>query len=185
MKSIALLLFCAITLQARSQGVFSNETNAALQKVISDYPNRFSNIRGEKLSSGTAQAEYASKVVIPGSTARLISTASTRSGEALGWKAQLFRSPDFAQSRQHYKELFDRIKNTIVRIDGQAPAIISGNYEEPASDRNQSAVSFQLLPGTGVFRQLRVELQLQKEGADWVIRLWVLEKDAENQVVRN
>ena len=185
MKSIALLLFCAITLQARSQGVFSNETNAALQKVISDYPNRFSNIRGEKLSSGTAQAEYASKVVIPGSTARLISTASTRSGEALGWKAQLFRSPDFAQSRQHYKELFDRIKNTIVRIDGQPPAIISGNYEEPASDRNQSAVSFQLLPGTGVLLQLRVELQLQKEGADWVIRLWVLEKDAENQVVRN
>ena len=56
--------------------------------------------------------------------------------------------------------------------------ILTGNYDEPMADRTATAVLFQLLPGNGTLQQLKVELQLQKEGSHWVTQLRVFEKEA-------
>ena len=66
MKSVQiLLLFLATTITATAQGVFSNQTNAALQRVIEDYPNRFKNIKGDLLQESNSSGDYQSKVQIP------------------------------------------------------------------------------------------------------------------------
>lgn len=178
MKGLLILFFWLCTASSLAQGVFSNETNTALQRVISDYPNKFENIKGDKLQSRESFTEYQSRVSIPGSTVRFYVVKDARKGESYAWTASLARDPEFETARRHFKELYNHIRNTIVRIEGLPPVILTGNYDEPLVDRNATAVLFQLLPGNGSLQQLKVELHLQKEGGQWVTQLRVFEKEA-------
>lgn len=178
MKGLLILFFWLCTASSLAQGVFSNETNTALQRVISDYPNKFENIRGDKLQSRESFTEYQSRVSISGSTVRFYVVKDARKGESYAWTASLARDAEFEIARRHFKELYNHIRNTIVRIEGLPPVILTGNYDEPQADRSATAVLFQLLPGNGSLQQLKVELNLQKEGGQWVTQLRVFEKEA-------
>ena len=69
MKGASLTItLLAIVVTSFAQGVFSNKTNTALEKVIQDYPNRFKNIKGEVIVESPQTTEYRSTVQIPGST---------------------------------------------------------------------------------------------------------------------
>jgi hypothetical protein len=49
MKNVSLLILMFACLNSSAQGVFTNQTNAAIEKVIQDYPNQFKNITGPLL----------------------------------------------------------------------------------------------------------------------------------------
>ena len=66
MKNVTnLLLFFFLTQIAAAQGVFSNQTNVALQRVIEDFPNHFRNIKGDLITDNNG-SDYKSKVEMPG-----------------------------------------------------------------------------------------------------------------------
>ena len=169
-----LLLFSIITLTASSQGVFSNHTNAALQKVISDYPNHFRNIKGDRLTEYAEAMDFKSKVDVPGSVTCVVTQLSKR--ETYSWKCELFESKDFDKAKSKFSEIFNQIHNTIIKVEGEKPVILNGKYEAPAGDKRSSSIFFHLLPA-GVMQKLKVELSLQNIASDWKIILSVYEQE--------
>ncbi|MGN6419803.1 MAG: hypothetical protein ACTHMC_20030 [Pseudobacter sp.] len=171
MKSVqVLLLFLITTLPTSAQGVFSNQTNAALQKVIEDYPNRFKNIKGDLLQEHSGYADYRSKVQIPGSLNCVISHGSQP--EPLNWTCSLFVSSDHEKAKQKYQELYDQISNTIIRIKGQKPFILNGTYIAPDQENKATATLFQMTPAPECIQSLRVEIHLRYR-EDWEVLLIV------------
>ena len=68
MKSILILVIgFTLTTACYSQGVFTNEVNLALQKVIQDYPNHFVNLKGTQVAGKRSNAQFYSTVEVPGS----------------------------------------------------------------------------------------------------------------------
>ena len=61
MKSIISVLLL-MSSAAYSQGVFNNEVNAALQKVIKDFPNQFNNIKGSAVPGNRQAVVFKSEV---------------------------------------------------------------------------------------------------------------------------
>lgn len=183
MKSaIAYLLIIALNaLGASAQGVFSNQTNSALQKVIADYPNKFSNIRGERINSSQQTNSYYSKVEVPGSSANIITLYNNQQQEAYGWKSEIFESDNFNTARERFKEAFDNIRNTIIKIEGMSPFILNGKYEYPSEEKNSTTISFNLLPASGEVQKLKVELSLRRVSSGWKITLAVAEQEAIEQ----
>lgn len=173
-----LLLFSILTHAVTAQGVFSNQTNAALTKVIQDYPNHFRNIKGERVSELAQSVSYTSKVQIPGNITCLL-TQNTPSKEAYSWNCELFQSNDFDKAKSRFSELFNQIHNTIIKIEGEKPAILNGKYEVPESDRKYTHIVFHFLPASGFIQKLKVELMLTNEGSNWKIQLNVQEQEAE------
>ena len=173
MKSVQLLLlFLITTLTTLAQGVFSNQTNAALQKVIEDFPNRFKNIKGELLQEHSGYADYQSKVQIPGSLNCIISHGAQP--EPLNWTCSLFVSSDREKARQKYQELYDQISNTIIHIKGQKPFILNGTYSVPDQEGRATATRFQMTPAPECVQNLRVEIHLRYR-EDWEVLLIVNE----------
>jgi hypothetical protein len=164
-------------MMAPAQGVFSNHTNAALQKVIEDYPNRFRNIKGDRLSEYAEAVDYKSKVEVPGSVACVITQLSKREGYS--WKCELFESKDFDKAKNKFSEIFNQIHNTIIKVDGEKPVILNGKFEMPGGDKKPTNIFFHLLPA-GVMQKLKVELTLQSTpSSDWKVVLTVYEQDAQ------
>lgn len=172
MKNVTLwLLLSVLTLPAGAQGVFSNQTNAALQKVIEDYPNQFSNIKGVRLQEQERAVQFQSKVQIPGSLKCMI-TEVQANPNAYTWTCELFKAAAFEEASKKFQDLYKQISNTIIRIEGEKPFILNGQYEAPIDDNNFTIIRFLFLPASKSVHQLKVELLLQHD-ATWNIILRV------------
>jgi hypothetical protein len=155
--------------------VFSNKTNIALEKVIRDYPNRFHNIRGEMISQRAQVAEYKSTISVPGASYCSIWKYNVANSEVYNWNCITFNSPNFMQARAKYKEVYDQIENTIIKLEGQKPFILNAQYRTPTELHNMNSITFELLPLTEEMKNLKVDLSLEKEANIWKVKLSVYE----------
>lgn len=183
MKNVTqLLLFFCITLHGAAQGVFSNQTSTALQQVIADFPNHFRNIKGDRITEYAVGADYQSKVQIPGAIACVISEDGVKK-DIFAWKSELYQTTDFETASEKYKELYNQIHNTIIKVQGEKPVILNGKYEIPDNDKKSTSIAFQVLPATSHMRKLKVELILSQESSSWKISLLVYEQDGQTDLV--
>jgi hypothetical protein len=155
--------------------VFSNKTNVALEKVIRDYPNRFLNIKGEMISQHAQVIEYKSTISVPGASYCSIWKYNVANSEVYNWNCTTFNSPNFMQARAKFKEIYDQIENTIIKIEGQKPFILNAQYRTPTELHNVNAISFELLPLVAEMKNLKIDLSLEKESNIWKVKLYVYE----------
>jgi hypothetical protein len=178
MKNINLLLLIfSFGNTGIAQGVFSNQTNNTLEKVVQNYPSQFKNIRGELLSSRPGSAEYKSTINIPGAVSATITQSAVSQKETVSWQSVLYTSKEFDAARNHFEELFSQIKNTIIKTEGQKPVIVNGQYTNPAEDKSSTTILFDLLPATGPMQKINIDLMLKNASGKWEIILSVSDKD--------
>jgi hypothetical protein len=183
MKTIILaIILVTHCIDTRAQGVFSNATNTALEKVIQDYPNRFRNIKGALLVENGQASNYESSVKIPGSLSCFISQSNTNR-QICSWKAELFASSDFTEASNKYNELYNQIKNTIIKIQGAKPYILNGQYAAPSQGKSFQAVVLSMLPASGDLQRVKVEISLEFQGSTWKLQLAIYD-DREDHLVR-
>lgn len=182
MKKIYLLLWlAACSISGQAQGVFSTKTTTALQKVIEDYPNRFRNIKGDRLAEHTRAVDYNSRVVIAGAANPVITQYSTSPKEQFAWSCELARSDSFERAKTTFQNLFNQISNTIIKIDGEKPFILNGKYQAPDASKKFHAVRFELLAAPEAVLTLKVELTLQYT-TEWKIVLAVYDQEKQYDV---
>ena len=168
--AIPLSFLVFVTLELPAQGVFSNETNIALEKVIQDYPNRFNNIKGAILLEDSKGTNYESSVKIPGSLSCVV-TLINGQRQTVSWRAELFDSGNFNEARNKYKEFYNQIRNTIIKIQGEKPYILNGQYESPELTKPFHSIVFNLLPSAGNLQKVKVELSINHETSLWKIQI--------------
>jgi hypothetical protein len=178
MKNILLLLLLfSFNSACISQGVFSNQTNNALEKVVQDYPSQFKNIKGELLSSRPGSTEYKSTVNIPGAVSTTITQSSIAHKQTVSWQSVIYAGNGFAAAKKRFEELFNQIKNTIIKPEGGKAAIVNGLYMDPSEDKTFTTIQFDLLPATGLMQKVNIDLMLKNTGNQWQIVLSVYDKD--------
>ena len=92
----------------------------------------------------------------------------------------MLESETFSDAKNKYIELYNQIRNTIVKMEGEKPFILNGKYETPTDDRKFTSVIFQLLPATGQMQKLKVGLTLQQTMRNWKITLAVYDDELRN-----
>lgn len=181
MKSLSsFLLLFNIAFSASSQGVFSNDVNSALQKVIQDYPNHFVNIKGQPVTGNHQVVQYYSTVKVPGSLNSVLTQYSASKKEIYSWQCIMLQSQSFNESKTRFEKLYNQIRNTIIKIDGEKPFILNGKYEIPSEEKKVTTVIFQLLHAAGHLQNLKVELTLQHYFNGWKVTLAVYDQERKN-----
>jgi uncharacterized protein involved in tolerance to divalent cations len=185
MKSLALALMLTLPSLVHAQGVFNNQASAALQKVIGDYPNHFKNIQGDVVNTEAQSTDYSSKVLFPGAMSAVVTRYSTTNekNNLYTWKCVISQSEDFEVISKKYKELYNQLKNSIIKIDGQKPFILNGSYEIPTADKKFTTTDFYLLPSTGDMKKLKVELSLEYYVTEWKMSIVVYDQKEEDSFV--
>jgi hypothetical protein len=179
MKSILLTLafgIQAILLFAQDD-VFSNKTNIALEKVIRDFPNRFRNIKGEILSQRPQATDFRSTVQVPGMAPCIVTKYNVPDNETYSWSCTALSIRDFATAKNKYQEIYDQIENTIIKVDGQKPFIVSGQFHIPYETRKANNIVFELLPAVGEMKSLKIDLSLEKDVTGWKVVINVYDGD--------
>jgi hypothetical protein len=181
--TLAFLSFVAFS-AAQDDDVFSNKTNMALEKVIRDFPNRFRNIKGDLLVTRVKTTEYKSTVQVPGFPSCLVvHYASSPNADAYSWNCTAVETKEFSLAKIRFKEIYDQIQNTIIKIDGEKPFIVSGQYRTPNEERKYCDVGFELLPAVGEMKKLKMDLILQYVMQEWKVLIVVYDSDKKEDEV--
>ena len=185
MKNLTLALMLSLPMLAFSQGVFNNQASAALQKVIGDYPNHFKNIQGDVVNKEAQSTDYTSNVLLPGALSAVVTRYSSTNDKnnIYTWKCVVTESEDFAVISKKYKELYNQLRNSIIKIDGQKPFILNGTYETPTEEKKFTTTDFYLLPSTGSMKKLKVELTLEYYVTEWKMAVLVYDQKEEDSFV--
>ena len=179
MKNVSFFLLLLLGLDGTAQGVFANQTNSVIEKVIRDFPNQFRNIKGSVLLENNESINYQSNIQIPGAISCVI-TSYQSNKTALCWKAELFESANFQDAKDKYQDLYGQIRNTIIKIEGEKPYILNGQYAIPAEQKNMHTVVFNMLPSVGGMQNVKVELLLVHQASGWKINLVIYDHDGAN-----
>jgi hypothetical protein len=178
MKNISLLLVILfIKSTCIAQGVFSNQTNYTLEKVVQDYPSQFKNIKGELLSSGQGSSAYKSTIAVPGAVSTTITQTAAGQKQMLSWETVLYKGKEFTTAKIRFEELFSQIKNTIIKPQGEKAAIVNGMFINPAEDKTFTTIQFDLMPASGFTQKVNIDLMLKNTGSQWEIVLSVYDKE--------
>ncbi|MEO5682831.1 MAG: hypothetical protein ABIQ88_09325 [Chitinophagaceae bacterium] len=184
-NSSALLLILLFSTCSIAQGVFSNQTNYTLEKVVQDYPSQFKNIRGELISSGAGAEAYKSTIAIPGALTTTITQSAANQKQVLSWESVLYKGSDFKAASSRFEQLFNQIKNTIIKPRGERAVIVNGMYASPSAEMAVSTIQFDMLPPTVLLQKMNIDLTMQNSGSQWTISLRVYDKEPkEGQIVR-
>lgn len=174
MKSaLTLLVVVLLSASCLAQGVFRNQVNAALEKVVQDYPSQFQNIRGEQVSTGA----FKSSIAIPGAISTTITESAENQKQLLSWKSVVYATNNFNQAKNRFEEVFNQIKNTVIRAQGEKAVIVNGMYINPSSDQTYTIIQFDLLPPSGLLQKVNIDLSMENTGTHWEIALNVYDKE--------
>ena len=175
----AIFTFAPILLSASlsAQGVFSNNTQVILEKVIQDYPNHFYNIKGELLGQALQTARYRSTLQIPGSAGSTVTVATTTSGTGSDWHCIILQTADFSEARARFAEIYAELSNSIITTEQQKTFILNGQYETPTRDKKFTQVLFSFLPGVGEMKRLHVDLTIDAAEKGWIVALNVSDRE--------
>ena len=165
---VLFLVFNCFILSA--QGVFSTSANLALEKVIQDYPNKFENIKGGLVGQKIGGSDYESIVQIPGALSCRIQYGNA-TPESVCWKAEILKSNNFTEASSRYKQLFDQLNNSLIRVETEKPFILNANFQPPQVAKAFQTISFSMLPYTAGLKKIKVDLSLEKQAQYWVIFL--------------
>jgi hypothetical protein len=160
-----------------AQGVFSNQTNFTLEKVVQEYASQFKNIKGELLSSRQGASAYKSTLTIPGAVSTTITQSVAEDRQVISWESVLYTGKDFNTAKTRFETLFNQIKNTIIKPIGEKPLIVNGLYMNPSADKIYNTVQFDLLPANGPLQKVNIDLVLQNESGKWQIVLCVYDRE--------
>jgi hypothetical protein len=76
--------------------------------------------------------------------------------------------------------VFNQIKNTIVKIDGEKSYILNGHFQLPDERKRYHSTFFTLLPSNGQLQKIKVELVLQYQVPLWKISLTIYDRDRDD-----
>jgi hypothetical protein len=184
MKGLTLILLLAVPCFVCAQGVFTNQTHQTLQKVINDFPNHFRNIKGRLIEQNPQTTDFASTIQIPGSLNTIITkyTSSDAREEIYSWKCIMLETDNFDEVTKKYKLLYNEIKNSIIKLDGNKPFILSGSYVDPTEEKRFTATAFTLVPASGDLKKLKVELTLEYLVTEWTLSIVVYDKPDQEEL---
>ncbi len=175
--TVILLLIVLLSFAGHTQGVFRNQVNNTLEKVIQDYPSQFQNIRGEQVSQAQGAIAFKSNIVIPGAISTTITQFAVEHKQLLSWQSVVYAVSDFEQARNRFEETFNQIKNTIIRAQGEKAVIVNGMFINPSADQTYTIIQFDLLPPSGLMQKVNIDLAMENTGTQWQIVLSVYDKE--------
>lgn len=164
------------TAQFKLPGLSNPDMRQVLEKVISDYPNGFSTLKGEVLNNNPQTVEYTSLLQFKSAEQNSITEYSGKV-PVYSWQALMLTNEEFDIAEKKYKALYKELKSITLTLNRDYSYGLDGTYEAPSESKKFATSVFRLIPNATYLPNVKVELSLQYELLEWKIYLTVYQKE--------
>ena len=166
--------------QAQLRGpVTNNDLRINLQKIVSDFPNQFSTLRGDTLIENPQSIEFASRLAFSGATENsIIQYKSVR--PVYSWQATLLSTEEFEEAEKKYRWLYNQLRVMTIKLDNGYSFSLNGDYDEASESKKFCGSIFKMTPNATDMPKLKIEASMQFEFPEWKVNLLVYEREKED-----
>jgi len=175
------MLLCASTFAQLKKPV-SPQLTRELEKVLQDYPDHFAHLRGNEVEHNPQSVGYESTVKLAGSEYCMVTSFKTPNRDIVSWEALMLRDEEFETAEKKFRELYLQLTNARIRYSSFQTYDLKGEYQPPSQSIGFTSVFLKLDPSNNEVKDLRVELRIDYEFPEWIIRIQVYGKDHVDEV---
>lgn len=159
----------------------ANSIAADVKKIIRDYPDHFSSVKGEIIAEHPQSTDYQCTLKINGTEESSITRYSSGK-EIYSWQTVVLTTESFEKAKQKFRSLFSQLNNLTVNIEGAGTLHFKGKYEAPSAEHKFTTVLLTdddqpVGPGKLV---LEISLQFQ-EPMEWKVKVLLYDKERKDE----
>lgn len=155
---------------------------ATINAVLKDFPYNLRNISGELVMAQGEFENYASIVVLPGSEDCIVTRYHSADDTTASWQARMFSSDDFGAAEKKYHELFRQLQGCYLKLVDGSVIYLKGDWEPAKEGAAFTTSTLRLVTGDWRYREVKVELELVYQLADWAIHINIVSKKPDDKV---
>ena len=159
--------------------VTNNDLRHNLEKVIADFPQELSSIKGNMIERNPQTVEYATVLKFEGAEENTV-TQYISSKPVYSWQATVLTSEDFEEASKKYKWLCNQLKVMTINMGNGYTFSLNGDYEAPDDSKKFSISTYHLTPAATYMPKLKVEVGMQFYFPEWKVVLRVYQKERED-----
>jgi hypothetical protein len=176
----SLLLF---SFSAKAQAPFklSNGISSVLPKVIHDFPNRFTNIKGDVLEEDPLITKYECLLNIKDEPPGVITRFGHEKDHEYSWSNVLLQTENYAEAKKRFRIYYAEITQTSAIVDGKRIRL-AADFVEPDESKKFCSVLFDVGSSEGETGRMVVDLTMQYEMSEWKITVSLYQMDDETKI---
>lgn len=175
-------LFFSILASAQFKNTFTS-IRPQLEKVISDYPNQFSSIKGSRYQGDPNTIQYASTVEMKGTVETKVIGYPTKTKINWLWEAKLFVTEDMSELKKQYKAYYNDIAGKSFMSRGSNNSInATGPYSAPSEELRLWTNQFRMNDVTGEFSNLVIDLIAEYANFEWIVYVRIYDKEKDEDM---
>jgi hypothetical protein len=159
--------------------VTNNDLRHNLEKVIADFPQDLSSIKGTMIERNPQTVEYATLLKFDGAEENTV-TQYISSKPVYSWQATVLTSEDFDEASKKYKWLCNQLKVMTINMGNGYTFSLNGDYEAPDDSKKFTVSTFHLTPAATYMPKLKIEVGMQFYFPEWKVVLRVYQKERED-----
>lgn len=168
---VALLVATGALAQARFASVKEEPFSKVMEAVVHDFPNNYRNISGELVLEQAEIESYASLVQLPGASECVITRYHSLEDSTASWQAKMFRSEDFKEVAQRYKELYRQLKGCYLRLVDGSIIYMDAEWEAPTEEKPFVMSTLRLATGDWRYKEMKIDLEMVYQFPEWTINI--------------
>jgi hypothetical protein len=171
------LLVCTNLLHAQLVFKKDGPLHDAVEKVFAALPGQLKTVTGAMIADNPQSREYESKVILPGGiSSSVVQYASVDNKKTIAaWHATVMETDEFATASKKFKWLYNQLKSATYNC-GSKSIKLTAKYEAPKEEITFTSLVFEQPGEKGTER---LQLSMNYEITNWVIRIAVYNEDRE------
>jgi hypothetical protein len=155
---------------------------ATINAVLKDLPYNLRNITGELVLAQGEFENYASIVELPGAENCIVTRYHSADDTTASWQAKMYSGDDFSRAASVYHELFRKLQGCYLQLVDGSVVYLKGDWEPAKAEASFTTSTLKLMTGDWRYKDVKVELELVYQLADWAIHINIVTKKRDDEV---
>jgi hypothetical protein len=154
----------------------------AIDAVLGDLPYNLRHLTGALLLAEGEIENYASLVAVPDAENCIVTRYHSVVDTTASWQAKMFSGDDFGLAARRYEQLYRQLRTCYVRMPDSSIYYLEGVWEPAREGISFTTSTLKLRTGDQRYRDVKVELELVYQVADWAVHINIVTKKPDDEV---
>ena len=155
---------------------------SVIDAVLRDFPNNLRNITGELVLAQGEFENYASMLALPESEHCLITRWHSTQDTTVSWQATMLTTDDFGKADHAYRDLYGKLQQCYIQLIDGTIVYLKGSWEPAKEGASFTTSTLHLTLDDQRYREVRVELELVYQLAEWGVNINIFSKKPDDEV---
>jgi hypothetical protein len=158
------------------------EFPVAIDTILRDFRFNLRHIAGELVLAQGEFENYASLIQVPDAENCIVTRYHSTEDTTASWQARMFSGGEYGEAVRKYQLLYRQLQTCYVKLTDGSVFYLEGVWEPAREGVAFTTSTLRLRTGDLQYKEVKVELELVYQLADWAVNINIVSKKRDDEV---